>query len=577
VAADPAPEQRAHAPAGRARRHPRLERPGHLELLPHVRRARRAPGLVPPTPDRSGSLGLDAKLGLTSNFTLDATFNPDFGQVEADPSVVNLTATRRSTRRSARSSSRAQDPELRARDQDQLFYSRRIGQAPSLAPRSPTGETLRCREHDDPGRARKSRQDAGGLSVGVLQSFTQKENAHRQLLASASASRRRARGELHGRAPAQGLGQGQHSLGGMLTWTERFTDDPAARGAADARRDRRVRLHALLREPQPGAGGERGAEPRERAARRDDRAADGRRSTTTSGRAPTTWRLDLGATSLSGHGGSLRFGLSGETGCGSPTASTGTRPASSSTTWATCARPTSCRTTSSSAGPSPLPGASCGSTSRSCRAGTQWDFGGLAVQGATEARALGIFRNKWGAEASVSYEDAVDTRMLRGGPALRWHDFVETRSGAERYVAARVAGSSPAEAASARDDDSRSASLDGSLSLRLSNRLVARRRRAYERLDDNLQYAATAEAGGERALRAGPASTRTPGASRSASNSVAHARADASSTTAARSSGPAATRLQAGDRHAGAGQRRPLPALRHRRDRLTERRTTATG
>lgn len=36
--------------------------------------------------------GLDAKIGITNNMTLDLTVNPDFGQVEADPSVVNLTA-----------------------------------------------------------------------------------------------------------------------------------------------------------------------------------------------------------------------------------------------------------------------------------------------------------------------------------------------------------------------------------------------------------------------------------------------------------------------------------------------------
>ena len=35
--------------------------------------------------------GLDAKLGIGSNLTLDATINPDFGQVEVDPAVVNLT------------------------------------------------------------------------------------------------------------------------------------------------------------------------------------------------------------------------------------------------------------------------------------------------------------------------------------------------------------------------------------------------------------------------------------------------------------------------------------------------------
>ena len=38
------------------------------------------------------SLGADVKYGITPNLTLDATVNPDFGQVEADPSVVNLSA-----------------------------------------------------------------------------------------------------------------------------------------------------------------------------------------------------------------------------------------------------------------------------------------------------------------------------------------------------------------------------------------------------------------------------------------------------------------------------------------------------
>jgi Domain of unknown function (DUF5916)/Carbohydrate family 9 binding domain-like len=38
----------------------------------------------------SGSAGVDLTWGLTSNLTLNATLNPDFGQVEVDPAVVNL-------------------------------------------------------------------------------------------------------------------------------------------------------------------------------------------------------------------------------------------------------------------------------------------------------------------------------------------------------------------------------------------------------------------------------------------------------------------------------------------------------
>ena len=40
----------------------------------------------------TGDIGADLKIGISSNITLDATINPDFGQVEADPAELNLTA-----------------------------------------------------------------------------------------------------------------------------------------------------------------------------------------------------------------------------------------------------------------------------------------------------------------------------------------------------------------------------------------------------------------------------------------------------------------------------------------------------
>lgn len=42
--------------------------------------------------DYSLNAGLDMKVGLKSNLTLDLTVNPDFGQVEVDPAVINLSA-----------------------------------------------------------------------------------------------------------------------------------------------------------------------------------------------------------------------------------------------------------------------------------------------------------------------------------------------------------------------------------------------------------------------------------------------------------------------------------------------------
>lgn len=65
------------------------------EILPYVTSRFASLSHAPGDPFRSGTqvdpgAGVDAKLGLGNNLTLDATVNPDFGQVEVDPAVVNL-------------------------------------------------------------------------------------------------------------------------------------------------------------------------------------------------------------------------------------------------------------------------------------------------------------------------------------------------------------------------------------------------------------------------------------------------------------------------------------------------------
>ncbi|PYS43628.1 MAG: hypothetical protein DMG14_00280 [Acidobacteria bacterium] len=75
-----------------------LERHRHLDLMPYtVGRTQLIRPSVPTDPFNDGSrifgaTGLDIKYGISSNLTLDATVNPDFGQVEVDPAVVNLSA-----------------------------------------------------------------------------------------------------------------------------------------------------------------------------------------------------------------------------------------------------------------------------------------------------------------------------------------------------------------------------------------------------------------------------------------------------------------------------------------------------
>jgi hypothetical protein len=70
--------------------------PARLEILPYVASSAEALVDEPGNPFKKnvnlfGRVGADVKVGLGSNFTLNTTINPDFGQVEVDPAVVNLT------------------------------------------------------------------------------------------------------------------------------------------------------------------------------------------------------------------------------------------------------------------------------------------------------------------------------------------------------------------------------------------------------------------------------------------------------------------------------------------------------
>ena len=73
-------------------------KPGrHIEVLPYAVGRETLSPAEPGNPFQTGQRffangGLDLKVGLKSNLTLDATVNPDFGQVEVDPAVINLSA-----------------------------------------------------------------------------------------------------------------------------------------------------------------------------------------------------------------------------------------------------------------------------------------------------------------------------------------------------------------------------------------------------------------------------------------------------------------------------------------------------
>ena len=132
------------------------------------------------SPEKSlkGGIGLDGKIGITSNFTIDYTINPDFGQVEADPSVLNLTSFEtfyEEKRPFFLEGSSILDFKM---GDDLLFYSRRIGHAPSFTPENGSDQTVSMPENTTILSALKlTGKTTKGLSVGVIQSFTARENS----------------------------------------------------------------------------------------------------------------------------------------------------------------------------------------------------------------------------------------------------------------------------------------------------------------------------------------------------------------------------------------------------------------
>jgi len=152
-----------------------------LELLPYVveKGSYVNPGTDPfkSNPDYSTSAGLDLRYRATSSLTLNATFNPDFGQVEVDPAVVNLGVYEtffQEKRPFFVEGNEIFDFGANGTSGGQIFYSRRIGHAPSLAP--PVAESDAPDVTTILGAAKLSGKP-GGWSLGSLEAVTAHEQA----------------------------------------------------------------------------------------------------------------------------------------------------------------------------------------------------------------------------------------------------------------------------------------------------------------------------------------------------------------------------------------------------------------
>jgi hypothetical protein len=150
-----------------------------LELLPYVAASsilsaahdRRNP--FDDGSDLASRAGGDVKMGLGPNLTLEATFNPDFGQVEADPAEVNLSAFE--TRFPEKRPFFLEGASLFNIGHPNFYYSRRIGARP-LGPADgdfidyPSASTII-------GAAKLTGRLPSKTSIGLLTAVTAEESA----------------------------------------------------------------------------------------------------------------------------------------------------------------------------------------------------------------------------------------------------------------------------------------------------------------------------------------------------------------------------------------------------------------
>jgi hypothetical protein len=221
----------------------RIRGSGKLELLPFMtgraeyRQIAQSGNVGFANPYRSGQdyfadAGIDLKYRATTNFTLNATINPDFGQVEMDAADLNLSAFE--TRLNERRPFFVEGAEIFRFGESggmntQLLYTRRIGRSPQGP--LPAGVAYA----DAPSRTtilgalKLSGKTQNGWSIGVLQALTDREVAPFVDLSGAS---REAVVEpmtnyLAARA-RRDLRQGQSSFGGLINVVNRRMDGESA-------------------------------------------------------------------------------------------------------------------------------------------------------------------------------------------------------------------------------------------------------------------------------------------------------------------------------------------------------------
>ena len=223
------------------------QQPRQLELLPYVVTKSKFALPAPGDPFRNkqemtSRVGGDLKYNITSNFTLDATVNPDFGQVEVDPAVVNLSDFE-TTFQEKRPFFVANSSAFSFGGLNcffcsnvsslNVFYSRRIGRAPQLGgfvqsqaayADVPDASTIL-------GAAKVTGRSASGLQVAMLEALTNHVTARYVDAPGAPILEREVEPRTNyfvGRV-RQDLRKGDTRVGMITTLTNRFMSDSVER------------------------------------------------------------------------------------------------------------------------------------------------------------------------------------------------------------------------------------------------------------------------------------------------------------------------------------------------------------
>lgn len=443
---------------------------------------------------RSSNLGggFDGKVGVTSDLTLDFTVNPDFGQVEADPSVMNLTAFETfftEKRPFFMEGKKILDFKL---DSDLLFHSRRIGHSPSYHPSTETDEYVKMPENTSIISALKlTGKNRNGLSIGVVESITAEEKAqiyHEGLYRSQTVEP--LSNYFVGRFQKD-YDEGNTIIGGMFTATNRilsaehleFLNRSAYNGGFDFMYQWNDKSYYLNIKTifSHVRGSQQALTKVQRASSHYFQRPDADHVS-----------LDSTRTDLSGHGGIIEGGRGGNSNWRFSEGVSWRSPGLelNDMGYLRIADIIKQNTTLGYFVTKPI--GIFRSYSFSLKQYSHWNFGGEKLPAGGSISLKANFTNLWGVSSNVSREMAsLNTRILRGGPALKsqgnWNYSYSLSSNRRKILSFTFNGSN----IWSDDGVSRFYRFQPSISLRASNALGLSANFSYSFNRDDLQYVTT--------------------------------------------------------------------------------------